>query len=98
VLWATGFPLLLLVLFNLKVISLSLVEAFPLMTDAFLLLSTLPCNTGFINVSTEFLLYSSGPDGDKEDFCFKNHHPPFIPWPPPTKVREGINLELGVFQ
>ena len=73
------FPLLLLFLFNLKVIPLSLEEAFLLMTDAFLLLSVLPCNTGFINVSTEFFPYSSGPDGDKKDFCFKNYLPPFLP-------------------
>lgn len=68
------------------------------MTDAFLLLSILPCNTGFINVSTAFFPYSSGPDGDKKDFCFKNYLPPFLPWPPPTKEREGINLRPKAFQ
>lgn len=94
----TGSPLLLLFLFNLKVTPLSFTEAFLLVTDAFLLLSILPCNTGFINVSTEFFPYSSEPDGDKKDFCFKNYLPLFLPWPPPTKEREGINLRPKVFQ
>lgn len=35
------------------------------MTDAFFLLSVATCDIGCINVSTEFLSCSLGPDGDK---------------------------------
>lgn len=91
--WHRFSPSITVFFLNLKVIPLSLAEDFPLMTDAFLVLSVLRCNTGFINVSTEFFPYSSGPDGDKKDFCFKNYLPPFLPWPPPTKVREGLILD-----
>lgn len=78
--------------FNLNDAPLSLAKAFLSMTDTFLLLSILPCNTGFINVSTEFFPYSLGPDGDKKDFCFKNYLPAILSWPLPTKERERINL------
>lgn len=67
------------------------------MTDVLPLLSVLPCNPGFINVAPASCPYSSGPDGDKKELWFKNYHPPFLPWPPPTKGREGINLRLKVF-